>query len=91
MRQATRLRLLLATATTMLLAACGSDTAPSQPAPEAESAAATDEPAAKTEVDVPDEGAASVALAKWTGDLDGMIERRIIRVLTVLLQDDILH
>jgi membrane-bound lytic murein transglycosylase MltF len=40
------------------------------------------EPAAKKEA----EGALTIDLAKakpWTGDLDGMIERRVIRVLTV--------
>jgi membrane-bound lytic murein transglycosylase MltF len=31
----------------------------------------------------PDDPATKAALEKWTGDLDGMIERRVIRVLTV--------
>jgi membrane-bound lytic murein transglycosylase MltF len=33
-------------------------------------------------VDIPETGIAAIALSKWTGDLDGMIERRLIRVLT---------
>ncbi len=33
-------------------------------------------------VETPDTQAAAAMLAKWTGDLDGMIERRVIRVLT---------
>ncbi len=60
-------------------AGCGND-----PTPVAKTAA-KHEPetvAPAPTVDVPDTGIAPIALAKWTGDLDGMIERRIIRVLT---------
>ena len=61
-----------------LLGACGQDTAPGSAA--APSPAA--EPETRPEVAIPETGIASVALAPWTGDLDGMIERRYIRVLT---------
>ena len=49
-----------------------------------ETAADQETPVATPEptVDIPDTGIAAIALAKWTGDLDGMIERRLIRVLT---------
>ncbi|HWN06882.1 MAG TPA: transporter substrate-binding domain-containing protein [Steroidobacteraceae bacterium] len=61
---------------------CGTDTASvAETEANNEAAAATPAPT----VDVPDTGIAPIApiaLAKWTGDLDGMIERRIIRVLT---------
>ena len=39
-------------------------------------------PAEPPVVETPDTGAAAAMLAKWTGDFDGMIERRMIRVLT---------
>ena len=61
-----------------LLGACGQDTAPGSAA--APSPAA--EPETRPEVAIPETGIASVALAPWTGDLDGMVERRYIRVLT---------
>jgi membrane-bound lytic murein transglycosylase MltF len=59
--------------------ACGQDPSPasapgSRPTPAVQAADAI--------VDIPDTGVAAIALAKWTGDLDGMIERRLIRVLT---------
>jgi len=63
---------------TVLLGACGKETAPSPEAP----AASAPEPEAVAEVAIPDTGVAAVALAKWTGDLDGMVERRLVRVLT---------
>lgn len=51
--------------------------APVQPAaaPQTEANGIADEP--------PEDPATAHALQKWTGDLDGMIERRFIRVLTV--------
>src|SRR5262249_11444587 len=65
-----------------LLAACGKKPEPAA-APAANSKPAAAEQQAPTPVvDVPETGAAATALAKWTGDLDGMIERRYIRVLT---------
>lgn len=58
-------------------AAPGADAStPSTPAGQAS------DPAPETALDLPDEGLAAVALAPWKGDLDGMIERRVIRVLT---------
>ncbi len=65
-----------------LLGACGKEaaegtTAPTPPATEAEAIVE-----ATPEVAIPETGVASVALSEWTGDLDGMIERRYIRVLT---------
>ena len=72
---ARRIGFLLAMA---LLSACGKDDAP----PSAASATAAPEPEAVAEVAIPETGVAAAALAKWTGDLDGMIERRLIRVLT---------
>jgi membrane-bound lytic murein transglycosylase MltF len=60
-------------------AGCGEEPAPTAaPAAQVEAPAAAPEPT----VDMPDTGVAAVALSKWTGDLDGMIERRLIRVLT---------
>ena len=60
-------------------AGCGNDPAPvAKTEANHEAAAAAPAPT----VDVPDTGIAPIALAKWTGDLDGMIERRVIRVLT---------
>ena len=63
----------------MLATGCGKDSDPA-----AGSAANDESPVAAPEatVDIPDTGIAAIALAKWTGDLDGMIERRLIRVLT---------
>jgi membrane-bound lytic murein transglycosylase MltF len=49
--------------------------------PAAEAAQAA-EKTPEAQVDLPDEGVAAQALAPWKGDLDGMIERRLIRVLT---------
>ena len=80
------LRSFLALCCTCLLAvACGKEEPAGAPetVPAAQEVPATpsSEPAEST-VDLPDSGVAAVALAKWTGDLDGMIERRLIRVLT---------
>ncbi len=60
-----------------LLAACG----PQSPAPSPAGTPAT-EPEAVPEVAIPQSGLAPVVLAKATADLDAMIERRYIRVLT---------
>ena len=64
-----------------LLAGCGKEPEPAA-TPAGETKAATAEQAPATVVDIPETGIAAAALAKWTGDLDGMIERRYIRVLT---------
>lgn len=68
-------------AATALLAGCGKEPEPAA-APGGETKAATAEQAPAAVVDIPETGIAAAALAKWTGDLDGMIERRYIRVLT---------
>src|SRR5688572_32632494 len=70
-----RLACLLAS---VLAVSCG-DNAPSSVAARPTAATAPDP---TPEVDIPETGIAAVVLAKWTGDLDGMIERRTIRVLT---------
>jgi membrane-bound lytic murein transglycosylase MltF len=79
-------RSFLAALSVLLLAtACGKDS-PSPPAgtsngsPAGQSAEPA--PAEAPVVEIPDTPAAAAMLAKWTGDLDGMIERRVIRVLT---------
>ena len=70
------------------LGACGRDDAPARdaqdPAPvdPATVAAQGAQEAPEAQVDLPDEGVAAQALAPWKGDLDGMIERRLVRVLT---------
>jgi membrane-bound lytic murein transglycosylase MltF len=70
---------LVLVAACVISAGCGKDPAPAaKPAASQEASAAAPEPI----VDVPDTGIAPIALGKWTGDLDGMIERRVIRVLT---------
>src|SRR5688572_23176546 len=75
-----RIGLLFALLTAGVLAAgCGKESDPAvQPAADQESRIAAPEPT----VDIPETGVAAIALSKWTGDLDGMIERRLIRVLT---------
>jgi membrane-bound lytic murein transglycosylase MltF len=67
-----------------LLAACGQEGAP-QPPKDAPSAPATADPGESEkapEIAIPEAGIAPVVLAKSTADLDAMIERRYIRVLT---------
>jgi len=72
----------------VLVAACGKAPEPTTPADTAQSAVAKQAPeslpapAADDIVEIPDSAAAASMLAKWTGDLDGMVERRVIRVLT---------
>jgi membrane-bound lytic murein transglycosylase MltF len=63
-----------------LLAGCGKE--PESPGPSANEAATAPEKAPAPVVEIPETGIAAAALARWTGDLDGMIERRYIRVLT---------
>ncbi len=68
----------------LLLAACGKEPPPqSADAPNgtAEKSAVV-APAEAPVAETPDTQVAAPLLAKWTGDLDGMIERRVIRVLT---------
>ena len=69
----------------LLLAACSKDSPPpsadasnGSPASQSAESAPTEAPV----VEIPDTQAAAATLAKWTGDLDGMVERRVIRVLT---------
>ena len=57
--------------------------APAARTPPPTAAPAAAPPEAVAEVAIPETGVAAVALSKWTGDLDGMIERRFIRVLTI--------
>jgi membrane-bound lytic murein transglycosylase MltF len=80
MSTASRLRAVLASLVALLAVSCGGD-APA-PTPVAKTGADEAEQPAPAAVDIPETGVAAVALAKWTGDLDGMVERRIIRVLT---------
>ena len=71
----------------MTIAGCGKKSAPpgdtDSPADSAAPTAPAEEPAAQKAAD----GTLTIDLAEmqkpWTGDLDGMIERRVIRVLTV--------
>ena len=67
-----------------LSAACGEESAPKPPeaAPSASAPANEGEPEKAPEVAIPETGIAPVVLAKSTADLDAMIERRYIRVLT---------
>jgi membrane-bound lytic murein transglycosylase MltF len=75
-----RIGLLFALLTAGVLAAgCGKESDPAvQTAADQEAPLAEPEPT----LDIPETGIAAIALSKWTGDLDGMIERRLIRVLT---------
>ena len=76
---------LMALAVLLLTAACSRDSPPSPSADTPGTSAgqsAETAPAEAPAVETPDTGAAAAMLAKWTGDLDGMIERRVIRVLT---------
>ncbi len=76
-------RTLACLAACLLATACGKAPEPAKsPEPAATDATPAATASATTDVDVPESGIAAVALAKWTGDLDGMIERRYIRVLT---------
>ena len=76
----TRIALILALlAVGALAGGCGKEPTPASDSKAQEDAtAATPEPA----LELADTGIAAAALAPWTGDLDGMIERRVIRVLT---------
>ena len=67
--------------TWIILAACGSsETPPAQPLPVAEQAAEEIEPPPEPE---PLPAGLEPFIKPWTGDLDGMVERRIVRILTV--------
>ena len=78
-------RVVAAWLATALLAACGQDKPTAGPA---DGAIAEDapptvaEPELAPDIAIPESGVAPIVLAKWTGDLDGMVERRYIRVLT---------
>jgi membrane-bound lytic murein transglycosylase MltF len=65
----------------VLAAACGRDAPPASTTPAAAKEGPVPAPA-EAPLELPDSGVAAFALAPWTGDLDGMIERRLIRVLT---------
>ena len=65
----------------LLAGGCGKEPAPAT-SPQDTGKAQTPVAAPTPTLDLPDTGIAAIALAKWKGDLDGMIERRIIRVLT---------
>ncbi len=67
-------------ATLLVVAGCGGETGPATAAGGPADPAQAD--ASAPEVDIPDSGIAPIALAQWTGDRDGMIERRLIPVLT---------
>ena len=70
-----------AVAALLIAAGCGREPEPvAAPATPPEAAAKAEAPPRTLEI--PDNAVAQSALAKWTGDLDGMVERRIIRVLT---------
>src|SRR5262245_42831144 len=82
-------RVLIAFSICAFISGCsGQPSAPPSGAQPAASTAATSAgaPAAASEPTSAEEQAADAsaiqALQKWTGDLDGMIERRLIRVLT---------
>ena len=68
-----------------IMVACGGGQAPpaagSAPAPAAGPAAAPADAQAAPAADAPSDAAIAAALKPWTGDLDGMVERRFIRVL----------
>src|SRR5262245_59773352 len=74
-------------AAVLLLTSCGkepdeSSTAAKAPATPASGETAGVETPADALVEVPESAISAALLANWTGDLDGMIERRVIRVLT---------
>src|SRR5688572_11470787 len=79
----------------MTIAGCGKKSAPpgdsDSPAAPAAPAAPAEEPAAQEAAD----GTLTIDLEKqlkpWTGDLDGMVERRVIRVLTVNSKTSYFH
>src|SRR5262245_8891572 len=79
--------LFAAFAAVLLLTSCGKEqdesTAAKEPAgtPGSGQAAGLETPADAV-VEVPESAISAKLLANWTGDLDGMIERRVIRVLT---------
>jgi membrane-bound lytic murein transglycosylase MltF len=66
----------------VLFGGCGGDEAPGPDDVPAAVKDAQPESEAMPQVAIPESGIAAIALDKWTGDLDGMIERRYIRVLT---------
>jgi membrane-bound lytic murein transglycosylase MltF len=90
-----RHRWILGAILAVVTAACGSPGPEQAATSQTPSGAATQQPAASAAADktgadtdtLPDQQANDdetlKALRKWTGDLDGMIERRVIRVLTV--------
>jgi membrane-bound lytic murein transglycosylase MltF len=89
MKRKAILSAILATALLLAAAGCSKDTSKQEAAPvpkeEKPAAAAPSDAASGTEesaADIQNKTAREVILRKWTGDLDGMIQRRYIRVLT---------
>jgi membrane-bound lytic murein transglycosylase MltF len=66
----------------LLTAACTKEPTPPAATPQSPERQAAPEPKAAADVQSPDDSLLEIALRKWTGDFDGMIERRMIRVLT---------
>lgn len=66
----------------ILAPACTNEPPPRAPHSAEHQAAPSPEPHAATDTRSPDNPVVAFVLRKWTGDLDGMIERRYIRVLT---------
>src|SRR5262245_1955718 len=62
--------------------ACTKEPAPPAATPQPAERQAAPEPKAATDAQAPDNNLFEAALRKWTGDFDGMVERRMIRVLT---------
>jgi membrane-bound lytic murein transglycosylase MltF len=65
-----------------LTAACTKEPTPPAATPQSPERQAAPEPKTAADVQSPDNHLLELALRKWTGDFDGMIERRMIRVLT---------
>ena len=66
----------------LLTAACTKEPTPPAATPQPPERQATPEPKGASDVQSPENPLLDIAARKWTGDLDGMIERRMVRVLT---------